>query len=53
MSTWNKLSIVVENGPRSAEFLQYLIEDRMAHPPLPSFSEWVRQLQSQVAKGGK
>lgn len=52
-STWSKLSIVREGDPRTNEVLSMLIEDRMNLPPLPSFQDFVRQLQTQVAKGGK
>jgi hypothetical protein len=44
-ATWAKLSIVREGDVRTVEFMQYLIEDRTNQPPLPSFPEFVRQLQ--------
>ncbi len=44
-ATWARLSVVREGDPRTVEFMQCLIEDRTNQPPLPSFQEFVRQLQ--------
>ncbi len=52
-ATWSKLSVVREGDARTVEFLQCLIEDRMNQPPLPSFQEFVRQLQGLASKAAK
>ena len=49
-ATWARLTVIKEGEARWAEVMQWLVEDRMNQPPLPSFQEFVRQLQGLASK---
>ena len=52
--TYKKLSVVREGDLRTLDVMHMMIEDKVHQPqPLPSFSEFIRQLQNILAKNKK